>query len=312
MIKIAIAQHSPAFLDLEACIKKAGGLIEQSANQNARLIIFGESWFSGYPAWLDYCPEAALWDHEPAKQVYARMFENSMSIGGTAFKQLQEMARTHQVYLVFGLNEKVTSGRGNGTIYNALVILGPDGALLNHHRKLMPTYTEKLVYGMGDGYGLRSIEIDGHRMGGLICWEHWMPHARQSMHDDGEILHVAVWPTVHEIHQIASRSYAFEGRCFVVSVGQILKVSDIPVEVRNSESREQTGSSLVLRGGSCVIDPRGQFMIEPVFDKETIIYAEIDPRQAIKENMTLDTSGHYARPDVFSFKVDRNRRNEVK
>ena len=188
-----------------------------------------------------------------------------------------------------------------------MLFINPKGEIVNHHRKLMPTYTEKLVYGLGDGMGLKTINTPFGRMGGLICWEHWMPHARQALHNEGEIIHLALWPSVNDMHQVASRAYAFEGRCFVVSVGQILKKSELPKELIKKESKFMESTDYLLSGGSCVIKPDGQFQVEPRFHTEEIIYAELDPNEAIKEKMTLDTSGHYSRKDVFKFKVVRER-----
>ena len=307
MIRIAAVQHKPEFLDLEKSTDKALELISECAGEKAEIVVFGESWFSGYPAWIDSYPDVAIWDHEPAKELYLKMAQSSMSVTGSGFKKLQDQARDFGMQLVFGFNEKVETGRGNGSLYNSLAFIGKDGSLQNHHRKLMPTYTEKLLYAHGDGHGLRTIDSGGFKLGGLICWEHWMPHARQSLHNEGETIHVAVWPTVHDVHQVASRSYAFEGRCFVISVGQILSRSDIPQDLGLSSFPNGSDSDLILRGGSCLIDPKGKFLVEPLFDKETIIYAEIDPADAVRESMTLDTSGHYSRPDVFKFEVNRKR-----
>jgi predicted amidohydrolase len=307
MLKIAIVQHQPEFLNLEGSLKKAGALIRKAAANGSRLVVFGESWFSGYPAWLDHFPGTSLWDHEPTKDTFAAMHRNSLSVASEEFSYLKELAATNQIYLAFGFNEKIESGRGNGSIYNALAILGPDGEVCNHHRKLMPTFSEKLVYALGDGHGLQSVGIPGGRMGGLICWEHWMPHARQALHDSGETIHIALWPSVHEVHQLASRHYAFEGRCFVVAVGQILTLDAMPPVLVTEEFQTHSRNDFLLNGGSCVIDPRGSFIAEPIFNEETIIYAEIDSEVALREKITLDTSGHYARPDVFTFQVNHAR-----
>jgi predicted amidohydrolase len=174
---------------------------------------------AGLPAWLDYCSDAALWDHAPSKEVFARLRQNSIVVPGKETQLFAQLAGDRDLTLVIGVNERVETGPGNGTLYNSLLTFTPDGRLANHHRKLVPTYTERLVWGQGDGGGLASVETPSGRVGGLICWEHWMPLARQALHNAGEHIHVAVWPTVHEMHQIASRHYAFEARCFVLAVG---------------------------------------------------------------------------------------------
>jgi len=207
------------------------------------------------------------------------------------------------VVLVIGVNERVDHGPGNGTLYNALLTFGSDGELLNHHRKLVPTFTERLVWGQGPGTGLKAVETSVGRIGGLICWEHWMPLARQVLHDSGEHIHVAVWPTVHDMHQLASRHYAFEGRCFVLAAGLLMRVSDLPVQLRAIPELADKPDHLLLRGGSTIIGPNGQYVVDPVFDDERIIVADLNFEAIDKESMTLDVTGHYHRADLFELKV---------
>lgn len=307
-MRLAIIQHPPVYLDLEASLQKAAQLIQQAASLGAELAVFGETWLSGYPAWLDHCPEVAIWNHPVTKKIFAQMHRSSVSIQGDACGRLQDLARQYQIYLIMGVNERVDQGPGNGTIYNSLLTFGPDGQLLNHHRKLMPTYTEKLLYGLGDGHGLETVNTPWGPLGGLICWEHWMPHARQTLHNAGEHLHVAVWPTVHDMHQLASRHYAIEARCFVIAAGQLLSVNDLPQELHLPDHLKDQPDHLLLRGGSCVIGPDGQFILEPVMDKADILITDIDPELVYQERMTLDVSGHYQRKDVFSFRVNKDRK----
>jgi len=305
-LTIGIIQASPVFNNLAASLDKAVDLIGEAAGKGAKIIAFGESWLAGYPAWLDCAPNAALWNHEPTKKVYAEMRRNSLVVGGKETEILGQAARDNQATIVIGANERVEKGIGNGTLYNSLLTFNETGTLANHHRKMIPTYTERLVHGPGDGDGLNAVDTAAGRIGGLICWEHWMPLARQTMHDAGEQIHIAVFPTVHENHQIASRHYAFEGRCFVIAVGLIMKAKELPREL--SDGLPESSDSLILRGGSCVIAPDGGFILEPVFDEEIVLTAEIDLSQIDREKMTLDVSGHYQRLDVFGFEVNRNLR----
>jgi predicted amidohydrolase len=300
-VTVGIVQAGPVFMDAEASLEKALTLIGQAAAQGAQIIAFGETWLPGYPAWLDYCPDAALWNHEPTKQVFARLRRNSVAVPGPLAQRLSETAKRLQVHLVIGVNERVESGPGNGTLYNSLLTFGTDGALLNHHRKLVPTYTERMVWGPGDGHGLKVAETTAGRVGGLICWEHWMPLARQALHVAGEDFHVAVYPTVHEMHQIASRQYAFEGRCFVLAVGLVMRAGELPAEL--AAPPNLSPDAFVLRGGSGIIAPDGSWVVAPVFDEERIITAELDLTHIDREQMTLDVTGHYARPDVFDFSL---------
>lgn len=305
-LRVAIVQAKPAFLKKEASLKKVEVFAKKAAKKGAKLIVFGETWLPGYPAWLDFCPNMGFWDHEPTKEVFAKTFENSLEVPGPEIDRLSKLAKQLEVTIVIGINEKVTTG----TLYNSLLTFGPEGSLLNHHRKLMPTYTEKLIHTTGDAAGLKVVELPFAKLGGLICWEHWMPHARQALHDMGEMIHIAVWPTVHEMHQIASRHYAFEGRCFVLAAGQLLQASDIPKELELPKNLQKNPDAYVLKGGSCIIGPNGHYLAEPIWEKESLVIADLDLREIIKEKMNLDVSGHYARPDVFNFKVNRARKND--
>lgn len=301
-MKIGIIQHKPIFNNLDVSTEKAVALIEEAADRSCELVIFGETWFCGYPAWLDYAPEAGLWNNPATKKVYSEMHANSLSVDSRQMVQLKKLSEELEVAIGFGFNEVVNGKPGHGSIYNSFGLID-GGELVIHHRKLMPTFTEKLLYATGDGAGLISHPVKNARVGGLICWEHWMPLSRQALHDTGEQIHLALWPKVHEMHQVASRQYAFEGRCYVIAVGQMLSLSDLP-----SQLDYKTSQKVLLDGGSCVIGPDGHYLLPPVFGKEEILTAELDLTEIKKEQMTLDVSGHYQRPDIFDFNVNRKRR----
>ena len=305
--RVAIVQAEPAD-SLADATARTRELTSEAARAGATLVVFPETWIPGYPAWLDVCRDAGLWDHAPVKRVFARMAENSIVVRGESGTALGEIARAHSVTLVVGVTERVDAGVGRGTLYNALLTFGPDGALLNHHRKLMPTYTERMVWGLGDAQGLQAVETPAGRVGGLICWEHWMPLARQAMHDSGEDIHVAVWPNVHEMVQIASRQYAFEGRCFVLAAGSLLRAANLPPELEPHPDRVTSASQFVLRGGSAIIGPNGAYIAGPVFDEPCILTAELDLDLVREELMSLDVAGHYSRPDCLELRVTRTRR----
>ncbi len=306
-VVIGIVQHAPVYLDKDKCLEKAEGLIEQAAQKGANIVVFGETWFTGYPAWIDYCHEYAQWDFKPTKQAFARLYANSLEVPGKEVNQIGEWAKKHGVVIVMGVNEVVNSGPGNGTIYNGLLTWNEQGELANHHRKLMPTYTEKLLYGPGDGAGLKSVDTSFGKVGGLICWEHWMPLTRQAMHDSGEHIHIAVWPKVHEMLQLATRSYAFEGRCFAVAAGQIMRVKDIPESLVLPPELKDNPEHMLLSGGSSIVGPDGQYILEPQWDKEGIFTAEVNLERCYEERMTLDVTGHYQRKDVFNLSVNKER-----
>ncbi|MEY2538087.1 MAG: nitrilase [Verrucomicrobiota bacterium] len=304
LVRVAIVQSSPVFLDLEASLAKAITLGDKAARGGARLVTFGETWLPGYPAWLDHCSDVALWDHAPTKKVFAMLRQNSVVVPGPETARLAQLAGDHKLTLVIGVNERVARGPGNGTLYNSLLTFSSEGQLVNHHRKLMPTYTERLVWGQGDARGLQSVVTPIGTVGGLICWEHWMPLARQAMHIAGEQIHIAVWPTVHQMHQIASRHYAFEGRCFVLAAGMVMRVKDLPRELEVTTELAANPEAFILYRGSTIIGPGGKYITEPVCEQEIIIMADLDLSVTDREKMTLDVSGHYSRPDIFDFHVN--------
>ncbi|MFI5246235.1 MAG: carbon-nitrogen hydrolase family protein [Gemmatimonadales bacterium] len=305
--RVAVVQAEVA-PDLPSGIERTRSLAQEAARGGASLIVFPETWLPGYPAWLDVCRDVALWDHAPVKQAFARMAENSIVVDGGSGKALGAIAREVGATIVVGVTERVEAGAGRGTLYNSLLTFGSDGSLLNHHRKLVPTYTERMVWGPGDAEGLRAVETPSGRVGGLICWEHWMPLARQAIHESGEDIHVAAWPTVHEMHQVASRQYAFEGRCFVLACGSLQRAGALPPELELHPGRVTSPDQWVLRGGSAIIAPDGSYVVGPVFEEHCILAAELDLARVREESMSLDVAGHYHRPDCLALVVARSRR----
>ncbi|MBA2557783.1 MAG: carbon-nitrogen hydrolase family protein [Chloroflexi bacterium] len=297
--------------DLETGLALTAELAREAANSGAELIVFPETWLPGYPAWLDVCRDAALWNHAPVKAVFARIAENSVAVPGPALDSLAATAREAGATLVVGISERVVQGPGRGTLYNSLVTLGPDGRLLNHHRKLVPTYSERMVWGAGDTEGLRAVDTPAGRVSSLVCWEHWMPLARQALHESGEDIHVAVWPTAHEMHQVASRQYAFEGRCYVLAAGSLMRASALPPELEPHPERVTHPDQWVLRGGSAIIGPDGSYLVEPVYDEPRVLTAELDLNRTREESMTLDVTGHYHRPELFEFRALRSGRRSA-
>jgi len=301
---VALVQAEPVFADLSSSLDKALSAVEDAAAEGAQLIAFGESWLAGYPFWVDL-PRASAWDDPDVKAAFAELRAQSPTIDGPEVGRLCELAKARGVAVTIGMHERVDSGPGNGTLYNALVTIDATGAIVVHHRKLVPTHGERLVWGPGDGQGLHSADTVAGRVGGLICWEHWMPLARQAMHDSGEQIHVAQWPTVHEKHAMASRHYALEGRCFVLAVGSLLRWAALPATLRPDGVDPQ---AFAVRGGSCIAAPDGTWVVQPVYEAEKTILAELDLASIDRESMALDVSGHYSRPDVLRLQVVRERR----
>lgn len=313
-VKVALIQEPPVFLNLAETLNKAEKLAVECAENGAKIIVFPETWVPGYPIWLDDAPKAGFWDYPPAKRLYQYLSENSLELGSLEFERLQKIARKTQTYVVIGIHE-----RDGGTLYNTTVYIEPNGDYKTH-RKLMPTYTERLVWGFGDGSTLSVLDTPYGNLGGLICWEHWMPLARAAMHSKTEVIHTAQYPTVHERHQIASRQYAFEGQCFVLASGCVLNKSDAldgfeslgTDDKEVFEMLESMRNDKLQYGGSAIISPDISYVVEPVFDDSATVYGELDLDIAKQMRLLLDTDGHYSRPDVFELRVnDKKNKNVV-
>ncbi len=313
-VKVALVQKPPVFLNLPKTLAKVKTIAEECAKASAKIIVFPETWLAGYPIWLDEAPKAALWDFAPAKRLYQYLSENSLQIPGEDFTDLQKISKQTGIYLIIGVHE-----RSGGTLYNTTIYFAPDGDY-KIHRKLTPTYTERLVWGVGDGSTLNVLETPYGILGGLICWEHWLPLARAAMHAKGEIIHTAQFPTVHERHQIASRHYAFEGQCFVLASGCVVSKRDVlegflSLETGDREVFDLLDSmekDLLQNGGSAIIAPDASYIVEPVFDESCIIYGELELDLVKQGHLLLDTDGHYARPDIFELRVNDKPQANVK
>jgi len=305
---VAIVQRPSAFLNLEESLLRAETAIAEAAGQGARVIAFGETWLTGYPAWIDSAPEAALWNHPPARALYTRLIQQSPSLDGEELARIHRVAHAHDCDVVMGMHER----RGN-TLYNAIVSFSRDGETRALRRKLVPTYTERMIWGRGDGSTLDVLATPHGNVGAMICWEHWMPALRQVMHAKGEVLHVAQWPTGHDLHQLASRQYAFEGGCYVLCCGAPLTKGAMIDGYRSLgedsglellESIPGDDATELLSGGSAIIAPDTSYVVDPVVSREKILYAEIDPARCDEARLTLDVDGHYSRPDLFTLEID--------
>ena len=314
---IAFVQHAPVFLNLEASTEKACDFIEEAAAE-ADIVVFPETWLPGYPVWLDSAPDAAIWDHPTVKKIHRILRHNAVKDDHQSISKLKEKAASAGVYVVMGAHEKE-----GGTLYNTTYYLDNEGNFCKH-RKLMPTYTERLVWGLGDGSMLATVPTQWGTIGGLICWEHWMPLARAAMHAKKESIHIAQWPWVKDLHLLCSKHYAFEAQCFVAASGGILSKDDMLQGVQSLDLPDDDGDvieflqnipldsdEMLQRGGSTLIAPDTTLVIEPVYDKTGIFYAEIDLNQIAEGNLYMDSDGHYARPDVFQLRINTSSQNNV-
>ncbi len=309
--RVAVAQVAPAFLDLEGSLDRAEQAVAEASSAGASMVVFAEAWLPGYPLWVD---AGVPWEDRTSKRCYGRLQRNAVEVPGPAITRLGRIAREHGMFIVMGANERDTRF-SRGTLYNSILYIDAGGELLGVHRKLVPTHSERVIWGGGDGSTLHVIDTPLGRIGGLVCWEHWMPLARFAMHAKGEQVHVALWPDTPDIHHVASRSYAFEGRCYVIVAASYLPLSAVTRDVEAYDTlaamAERAGGETLLDGGSAIIGPDGHWVVEPVRGHETVMVAEIDLDRIAEEQQALDTAGHYNRPDVFRLHIDETRRDPL-
>jgi predicted amidohydrolase len=305
VLKVAIAQASPALLDGPASVETVRDRIAAAGRDGVQLLAFPETFVPGYPFWAD-AGTFGRWEHGPSKEVHRRLLDNALEVPGEATGRIGQACADAGVVAVVGVHERDRRGR---TLWNALLTFDADGRLAGHHRKLVPTFGERMVWMQGDAAGLRVHRTAAGPVGGLICWEHWMPAPRQVLHDGGEAVHVAAWPHVREAYLLASRHYAFEGRCFVLAAGMVLHRDQVPADFPADlmPPAEDMPDGFLLAGGSCILGPGAEMIAGPAGPEETLLAAELDLERIGAESLSLDTGGHYARPDLFRLQVDRRR-----
>jgi nitrilase len=296
-VVVAAVQATPVFLDREATVEKSVSLIKEAASAGAGLIVFPETFIPTYPDWVWRAP---AWDGASG-ELYARLLENAVEIPGPVTDTLGKAAKQAKAYVSMGVNEREPAG---GTIYNTQITFGPDGSVLGKHRKLMPTGGERLVWGMGDGSTLQVYDTPFGRLGGLICWENYMPLARYSMYAKGVDVYVAPTWDNSDMWVATLRHIAKEGRLYVIGVAPLLRGSDVPDDVPGKTELWGGEEDWMSRGFSTIVAPGGDVLAGPLMEKEGILYAEIDPAKARASRHQFDPVGHYSRPDVFRLVVD--------
>ncbi|MGH2872340.1 MAG: carbon-nitrogen hydrolase family protein, partial [Solirubrobacteraceae bacterium] len=294
LVRLAAAQATPVFMDRDATVQKAVALVAEAGRAGAQLIAFPETWIPGYPMWIY---GAAGWDDPRTKRAFAHLCANAVEVPGSATDALCRAARKAGVIVVMGIHER-DAIFSTGTLYNSLLFISAEGEIMGVRRKLMPTHAERLLWGQGDGSALAVYDTPIGRLGGAICWEHWMPLGRFAMHAKGEQIHVAAWPELPDIHHLASRHYAFEGRCFVVCVGSYMRVSDIPEDFELRDVVAAGGQFAddgdeLLPGGSGIIGPDSRWIAGPVAGREEIVYGDVDLDAIAGEQLAFDAAGHY-------------------
>ena len=294
-ITVACVQAEPVVLDREATIDKLDALTGEARATGASLVVFPETFIPAYPSSL-WARAFAGWADPRAKAAFAKLAQESVEIPGPASDRLAAVAAEHGVWLVVGVNEL-----DRGTLYNSLLYYSPEGTLAQHHRKLVPTNHERLIWGQGDGGGLRALETPIGRIGGLICWENYMPLARFSLYESGVEIYIASTADDGDAWQATLVHIARESRAFVVAPSHFQRSSAYPDDFPLRAELE--GVDVIGRGGSAILGPDGAYLAGPLYDEEGILYAELDPTRLFEERQRFDPAGHYHRPDVLRLTV---------
>lgn len=294
--RVAVVQDAPLAFDLAATVAKTLNLIASAAAQGAQLAVFPEAFVGGYPKGVDFGARVGM--RLPAgRALFQRYYAGAIDVPGPVTVQLGAAARQHRLHLVIGVIE-----RAGGTLYCTILFFGPDGALLGKHRKVMPTALERLIWGFGDGSTLPVFPTAIGRIGAAICWENYMPLLRTALYAQEIQLYCA--PTVddRESWLPTVRHIALEGRCFVLSSCQFAQRRDYPADYEPLQGNDPT--TVLIRGGSCIVSPLGEVLAGPLYDQPAILTADLNLEQIAQGKFDLDVVGHYARPDIFQLHVN--------
>jgi nitrilase len=294
-MKVAVIQMSPVFLDKQASWKKLKTLILEAIGEGASVITWGETLIPGYPVWMGLT-DSARWDNPDQKRAYATYAREAVRLDGSIVEEMRKISLENGVMLMGGILEG-----GGSSVYATLLTIGFEGEILGRHRKIKPTFDERLLWADGDTEGLRTYETPEGRIGGLNCWENWIPLARAALHQEGEMIHVAVWPGSYSLTKDITRFMALEGRSWILSACGVyrgedfghLSLDDFPMR------DEMMSAGGIHSGGSLIANPIGEIIAGPLPDyEEGILYADVDRRTVLEERQNFDYSGHYGRPDL--------------
>lgn len=303
-VKVAVIQAAPVIMDKNATVSKALSLMEEAAGKGAKIVLFPEAFIPAYPRGLSFGTVIGSRDPRGRKDFF-RYFDNSVAVPGETTEILGQAARKHGIYLVMGVIEKE-----GGTLYCTILYFGPDGTLLGKHRKLKPTGSERIVWGEGDGSTLTVIDTPYAKMGGLICWENYMPLARTAIYGKGTQIYLAPTADSREEWQSTIRHIALEGRCFVLSCNQYVSKDMYPQDLEFYSDLEDQPENM-CPGGSTIIDPLGKYLVEPVYNREEILLADLDLTLIPQSRFDFDVMGHYARPDVLQLFVNEEKKDTL-
>ena len=299
-LKVAVVQAAPIIMDLWSTLEKTKKLIKEAASNGAKLVVFPESFIPAYPRGFTFGFVIGSRTME-GRADWKRYYDNSVAVPGPVTEALAEAAQVAGVYLSIGVTEKDGDGR-TASLYCTNLFFGPDGSFLGKHRKLKPTGSERYIWGEDDGSTMTVIDTPYGRMGSLICWENYMPLARVALYSKGVTIYLAPTADSREVWQNTMKHIALEGRCFVIGCNQYVEKSMNPSDMNYFHELESQ-PEIMCPGGSCIVSPYGEYLAGPVFNKEEILYADLDLDQAISSRMDFDPMGHYSRPDILEFKL---------
>lgn len=308
-LKIAMAQISPVLLNKIETLKKVENYIIKAGGRGCELIVFGEALVPGYPFWVSLTG-GAEWDTKVNKELHAEYVRNSIQIETGELDSICKLAKQHNIAIYLGIMERAQN-RGGHSIYASLVYINALGEIKSVHRKLQPTYDERLTWSPGDGNGLKVHNLKQFTVGGLNCWENWMPLPRTALYGLGENLHIAVWPGSDHNTKDITRFIARESRSFVVSVSSLMTKEMFPKVMPHLDLILKNCPDVLANGGSCIAGPDGEWIIEPVLHEEGLIIQEIDFNRVYEERQNFDPVGHYSRPDITKLTVNRERQSTV-
>lgn len=310
MLNLAIAQIAPVWLDREKTIAKMVDYCQEAGRSGADVVVFGEALIPGYPYWLDLT-DGARFNSKMQKEIHAHYVQQAIQIEEGHLQALYEVAKQYEMAIMCGTIERAAD-RGGHSVYCSLVYIDQKGQLRNVHRKLMPTYEERLTWAPGDGHGLQTFPLGPFTIGGLNCWENWMPLPRAALYGLGEDLHIALWPGSLRNTEILTRFLAREGRSYVVSVCGLMRRSDFPPNTPHLDAILATAPTTLSNGGSCVAHPDGSWLLAPFTDQEDLKMVQLDHQRVLEERQNFDPAGHYSRPDVTQLHVNRERQSTLK
>jgi nitrilase len=310
LLTVAAVQMAPVWLDRERTLDKVVAQMHAAAKAGARLVAFSEALVPGYPFWLERT-DGARFESQVQKEFHAHYLQEAVQIEAGHLAAVTDAARDLHLTAILGIIERPVD-RGGHSVYASMVHIDQDGGVANVHRKLMPTYEERLSWSPGDGHGLRTQRLGPFTVGALNCWENWMPLPRAALYALGEDLHIALWPGGEHNTRDLTRFLAREGRSFVISVSGVMRRSDIPDHLPQRELLVAKSDEVMANGGTCIAAPDGTWVAEPVVGEERVVVATLDHARVREERQNFDAAGHYSRPDVLQLVVNRERQSAIR